>query len=142
VDDDGDRMTFTGDLTNVDPRLFYGDVYANCTANISAWTVCYYFENNCPVTLTTVVGMTHLGYAQFAATVLLPTALVNQIAADFWANRDYSKTYSDASRILDMSLNPLSGAPSGQGITDIANLRLYRSPNNLPQYALWTVLTR
>jgi hypothetical protein len=75
---------------------------------------------------------------------------VNQLLADLWANRDEDKTNeyerdgcseffkSDRS----IHLNTIgSGPPTGQGITDKTNLEAYRSPNNDPQYDLWTIET-
>lgn len=73
---------------------------------------------------------------------------VNQLLADLWTNRDHSKdniawdgiTYPKPGR--GISLNTVgSGAPTGQGIIDKANLEAYRSPNNDPACNLWTITT-
>ena len=71
------------------------------------------------------------------------SAEVNQLLADLWANRDIAKTNDllinhDSLRCI--KLNTVgTGAPTGQGLTDLANLRAYRSPGNDPAYALWTI---
>lgn len=41
----------------------------------------------------------------------------------------------------DKQYHLYAGAPTGQGLTDLAALRAYRSPNNDAQYALWTIET-
>lgn len=87
-----------------------------------------------------VTSITGLCYLYVYTTVTLTSANVNQLLADFWANRDAAKIRTD--RYIDIRGSVTSGAPTGQGITDAANLAAYRSPNNDPTKALWTVLTR
>ena len=65
---------------------------------------------------------------------------INQLLADFWGNKDAPKTRSE--RVINLQAAPGTQAPTGQGLIDKAALAAYRSPNNLPQYALWTVTTR
>lgn len=63
---------------------------------------------------------------------------VNQILADFWANKDAARpelTYHG--RVISLS----GAAPTGQGLTDKAALQAYRSPNNDAGEPLWTVTT-
>jgi hypothetical protein len=120
VDDDGDRMNFTGDLTNVDPGFFYADAFENCSANISAWTQCYYIENTCPnITVTTVIGMPALGYFQLP-NVVMSSAVVNQLLADFRTNVATVKGYgpSEITRTFDVQGAIGTGAPTGQGLID------------------------
>jgi len=118
--DDAGNMTVTGDITDIDPTFFYGNVYENVSADISAWHACYYLENNCPnITGTTIVGMVACGYFQPHASVLT-TAQVNQFLADLRANVATVKGYgpSEGQRSFDVSGAIGSGAPSGQGLID------------------------
>ena len=87
-----------------------------------------------------VTNIKGLCYLYIHTTVILSSANVNQILADFWLNKDEPKSRND--RTIDIRGSLSSGAPTGQGITDAANLAAYRSPNNDPTKALWTVLTR
>jgi len=70
----------------------------------------------------------------------LTSANVNQLLADFWANKDLPKI--GTVRAIDIRGKSTSGAPTGQGITDKAALQAYRSPNPPGTAALWTVTTR
>lgn len=70
------------------------------------------------------------------------SAEVNQLLADVWANKDDNKTDTDGftTPYRSIGFNTVgSGAPTGQGLTDLAALRAYRSPNNDGAYALWTI---
>ena len=87
-----------------------------------------------------VTNIKGLCYLYIHTTVILSSANVNQILADFWLNKDEPKSRNE--RTIDIRGSLSSGAPTGQGITDAANLAAYRSPNNDPTKALWTVLTR
>lgn len=73
-------------------------------------------------------------------TCTLTSENVNQILADFWANRNYAK--GGTQRIINIAGNATSGAPTGQGITDKDALKLERSPNPPGTAALWIVTTR
>lgn len=88
--------------------------------------------------LITVPNVTNLPKLSFAnlQILVLTSANVNQILADLWANRDESKPYN----FRNIALNGAgSGAPTGQGLTDLAALRAYRSPNNDPTKNLWVI---
>jgi len=72
--------------------------------------------------------------------LLLTSNNINQILADMWANRDVAK--ATTTRYIDLTGVVGSGAPTGQGLIDKANLQAYRSPNNDSSKPFWTVLTR
>lgn len=71
---------------------------------------------------------------------LLTSEQVNALLAQIWANRDEPK--GSITRSLNLSGKIGSGAPTGQGLIDKANLQNYSSPCNNPAYLLWTVTTR
>jgi peptidoglycan/xylan/chitin deacetylase (PgdA/CDA1 family) len=92
-------------------------------------------------TYSNATNLKSLSYIHSSST-LLTTANVNQLLADFWANRDEAKP-AEFNTLRKMFIhNPGNGAPSGQGIIDKAALQAYRSPGNNPIYDLWTVLTQ
>ena len=66
---------------------------------------------------------------------------VNAILAGLWANRNAAKPRTE--RVIDIGKDTPTpnAAPTGQGLTDKAALQAYRSPNNDPTKALWTVTT-
>jgi hypothetical protein len=72
----------------------------------------------------------------------LTTANQNQYLADFITNKDEAK--GDVAGItpirdIDLTGTLTTDKPTGQGLTDAAALRLYRSPNNNVAYPVWTV---
>ena len=66
---------------------------------------------------------------------------VNAVLAGLWANRDAAKSRTE--RVIDLGKDTPTpdAAPTGQGLIDKAALQAYRSPNNDPTKALWTVTT-
>ncbi len=92
------------------------------------------------VNYSSCAAVTGLSSLILPPTVVFTSANVNTLLANFWANRNANKGLTV--RLIDLRGAPGTGAPTGQGLIDKANLQAYRSPNNLPQYALWTVLTR
>ena len=66
---------------------------------------------------------------------------VNAILAGLWANRNAAKPRTE--RVIDIGKDSPTpnAAPTGQGLIDKAALAAYRSPNNDPTKALWTVTT-
>ena len=66
---------------------------------------------------------------------------VNAILAGLWANRNAAKPRTE--RVIDIGKDSPTpnAAPTGQGLIDKAALQAYRSPNNDPTKALWTVTT-
>ena len=90
------------------------------------------------VTAPSVINIKGLSVLRIFQTTLT-SSNVNQILADFWANKDEVKIRAERQIIIN---NAYSGAPSGQGLIDKANLQAYRTPNNEEEYALWTVTTR
>ena len=87
------------------------------------------------------ITATGLCYLLNGGLTVLDAAEVNAILAGFWANRDAAKTRAE--RIIDIGKDTPTpnAAPTGQGLTDKAALQAYRSPNNDPTKALWTVTT-
>ena len=65
---------------------------------------------------------------------------INQLLADFVANKDADKPRTE--RYINITAGVGTQPPSGQGLADRSLLASYRSPNNLTQYPLWTVVTR
>jgi hypothetical protein len=107
------------------------------TGSIAGLTsLSYYLVISGNITVPNVTNLTDLSY--FSGNQVLTSANVNQILADIWANRDAAKTYTF--RYFKLNVEG-SGAPTGQGITDLANLRAYRSPNDDPTKDLWTIDT-
>jgi len=72
--------------------------------------------------------------------IILASASINKILADFVANKDEAKPLTTR----NISLFGLGGssAPTGQGLTDKATLQAYHSPNNDLAYVVWAVGTR
>ena len=119
VDQYGTAINVTGDLTNVDPTLLYGDTIG-FTGDGSAWTNCYYIEDvYSSVNYTTLIGMTRLGYCQLRNRIYTETQ-INQFLADLRANVATVKGYapSETTRTFDLSGLPGTAAPTGQGLID------------------------
>lgn len=135
--------TLTGSVVGL-VNLTYLFVIGNNTltgsvAGLTNLTYLYVTGSN-TLEFPNVTNLKGLCYLYVSITVTLTSANVNQLLADFWANRDEPKSRTE--RIISIMGNTTSGAPTGQGITDAANLAAYRSPNNIGTNALWTVLTR
>ena len=92
------------------------------------------------ITVPNVTNITGLCSINLGSGDHLEEALVNQILADFWANRDAAKPI--ATRSINIAGVAGSHAPSGQGIIDKAALQEYSSPTPPGTAELWTVTTR
>lgn len=120
------------------PNIKFVQVFipTDLTGSIAGCVDLYYFFIAAgSVTAPNVTNLTDLSYLDMRH-IALTSDNVNQILADIWVNRDEPKTFSFR-RIYLSRVG--SGAPTGQGLTDLANLRAYRSPNNDPTKYLWTV---
>lgn len=135
--------TLYGDVTGL-TKMVYLELSGNnsVTGDIQYMTnlqVCYTFGTSI-LSVPNVTNIKGLLYLKLHDTVTLTSDNVNQILADFWANRDEPKLRTE--RIINIAGSLSSGSPTGQGIIDKAALQAYRSPNNDPTKALWTVTTR
>jgi len=125
-------------------HLLYANVTGtnSLTGDISALTLLYHFSvqgsNTC--SFSTVINLHSLDYLNVYTTVTLTSDNVNQLLADFWANRDYAKT--ESTRLISIAGSVTSGAPTGQGIIDKAALQAYHSPTPPGTAVFWTVTTR
>lgn len=119
VDDDDIALRITGDLTTVDPVLWYGSGSKYLSGDASAWTYNYYIETLGNFTATTIAGMTTNGYFQPEALITTST-IINQYLADIRANIDVVKGYqaSEGSRTFDLTGAVGNAAPTGQGLID------------------------
>lgn len=99
-------------------------------------------RGNNTITHPSVAKLKRLTNYIVASPCVLTTANVNQLLADFWANRDEDKYTTQTIRVINLMGGTGTGAPTGQGVIDKANLQNYRSPWNDPAKALWTVTTR
>lgn len=160
-------VKINGDMSNF-PIRYFSVVHdeSNLTADIDTWPDCFEILSHGSEQLTgslssltklqTYVcsgenGLTKpvrfnlnpkLIHFEPNASWVWSSAEVNQLLADLWASRDDDKTneYGWAKPTRHIKLNTSgSGAPTGQGITDLANLRAYRSPGNIGTNALWTI---
>lgn len=93
--------------------------------------------NTC--TYETVILLKGLCYINISENIIT-SENINQLLADFWANRDEQKLL--AIRTIGLYAKFGSGKPTGQGLIDKAALQEYRSPNMEEDKALWTVSTR
>lgn len=139
----GGTNTLTGDISNL-ILLTYLRVEGSNTlsGNIVNMTELQYeyVTGSNTMTFTNVTNLTHLCYLNVHTSVTLTSGVVNQLLADMWLNKDASKPLSD--RVINLAGNASSGAPTGQGITDKANLAAYSSPTPPGTAAVWTVTTR
>jgi prepilin-type N-terminal cleavage/methylation domain-containing protein len=155
--------TISGSVSNL-TLLTYFDVeglntISGSITNLTGMTLFRAFGNN---TLSgSVVGMTSLQYIAVGAAntitgwetaaanttglsylyqrgTVLTSAQVNAVLAGFWANRNAAKPRATERGIYIN--NPGNGAPTGQGITDKANLQAYLSPNGTGPM-VWSVTT-
>ena len=119
----------------------------NISGNVSSFTSLYNFyvdyvngSNTGTLLLPNATNLHVLARLQIGC-IQYTSEQENQILADFWANRDYAKP---GTTLRQINLNGAtgSGAPTGQGLVDEANLKAYRSPNNEAGYNLWTVTRR
>ena len=89
------------------------------------------------------VAATATGLCQFTqgGLTVLDATETNAVIAGVWANRDAAKSRTE--RVIDIGKDTPTpnAAPTGQGLIDKAALQAYRSPNNDPAKALWTVIT-
>lgn len=99
-------------------------------------------RGNNTITHPSVAKLKRLTNYIVSSPCVLTTANVNQLLADFWANRDDDKYTTQTIRVINLMGGTGTGAPTGQGVIDKANLQNYRSPWNDPAKALWTVTTR
>ena len=121
----GGSNTISGPVAGL-TRLTYLAVTGSNT--LSGW-------GSLAASATGLCQMTHGGLTVLDATE------VNAVLAGFWANRDAAK--SSTGRAIDLGKDTPTpdAAPTGQGLIDKAALEAYRSPNNDPTKALWTVTT-
>jgi hypothetical protein len=134
--------TVSGSVQNI-TGCIYLSIYGSNTvsgsiAGMTNLVLCDMDGNN-TITIPNVTNLTKL-YAIYGAVLgTLSSANVNQILADFWANKDVPKmaATSQYGRYIDLR-SMGSEAPTGQGIIDKANLQAYASPTGS---VLWTVLT-
>ena len=120
-------------------RVLGSNTLSGSVAGLTNLTYLYVSGSN-TLEFPNVTNITRLCYLQVHTTVTLTSENVNQLLADFWLNRDAPKPRAE--RTIDIRGSSSSGGPTGQGITDATNLAAYRSPDNNPANALWTVLTR
>jgi|WetSurMetagenome_2_1015567.scaffolds.fasta_scaffold00103_60 hypothetical protein len=148
-------------LSLADDNEAYGDV--------SGWTNTYYLGHNGIHLLTgTLSQMTRLQYYNggdaftkltrvnnmhqlcnfhMLASWLYSSAEINQILADFRANEDYPKVdpidgFEYGKNMRYIYLDGYGSEPAtGQGGLDLNHLRSYHSPNDDPQYDVWTIYT-
>lgn len=92
------------------------------------------------ITFTRANNLKNICFFYIYPTIVLTSANINQLLADFWTNKDESKPL--ANRTLNIAGHSSSGAPTGQGIIDKSALQAYRSPTPPGTAALWTVTTR
>jgi len=113
---------------------------ATISGSIAGLTLLRYFSvsSTCTITVPNVTNLHDLCY--LGGNTKFLSANVNQILADFVANKDYPKPRSE--RVINVGAWWQSQAPTGQGIIDKAALAAYRSPNNDGANALWTVTTK
>lgn len=138
-----DANTITGDISGLILMTSCTIAGVNTVSgSIAGWTVLQYcnITGNSTMTYPNVTNITGLCYLLVHTTTTLSSANVNQLLADFWANRNAAK--GRAERIINIAGNAASGAPSGQGATDKTNLGSERSPNPPGTASLWTVTTR
>jgi len=125
--------TVTGSVAGLTSLTYMGvggsNTLTGSVAGLTSLTNLLVTGNN-TVTIDSVVQMKGLSYLQTNYPVN-----VNQILADFVVNKDQPKPRIDRSILL--SGNAANYA-TGQGLTDAAFLRTYKSPNNTGP-AVWTV---
>jgi len=90
------------------------------------------------VKITNVTNIKGLRRLVIPQSIPFSAANINQIAADFWLNRNEAKIGA-TTRILNLMGHVLTEAPTGQGITDIEALRTYSYPQGV---VVWTVTAR
>jgi len=135
--------TLSGSVTALTKMIYLeltGDT--SVTGDIQYMTdlqVCYTYGTSV-LSIPNVTLITGLLSLRVHDTVTLTSANVNQILADFWANKDEPKLRTERHIWIEGSVS--SGAPTGQGITDKSALEAYRSPNDVGTNDLWSVLTR
>jgi hypothetical protein len=129
----------SGDISTCS-SLSYLFIYGNTITGSLAGLTDLYSITILETTSATIPNVTNLlTLTNILVSALFDTANVNQILADVWANRDQAKV--GGFRRIDLTRNGASGAPSGQGITDKANLQAYSSPTPPGTAPLWTILT-
>lgn len=117
--------TITGDIAQVGSSSMYA---------------CFIAPTATGFTYSSVAGLPAMADFTISAGYVITSANVNQLLADFWANRNAAKTGS--TRLIDLQGSASSGGPTGQGILDAEALRAYSSPTPPGTASLWTVNTR
>lgn len=138
----GNNTNF-GDISNLTQCTWmYIGSNNTCSGDIAGLTLLTDFTmgNSSTVTYSTVRKIKGLGTLSTGTGVTLTSDNVNQILSDLWFNRDEPKP--NGGRTISLTAKAGSGAPTGQGIIDKANLQNYRSPLNDPTKNLWTITTR
>ncbi|MFA5409713.1 MAG: hypothetical protein WC343_13160, partial [Bacilli bacterium] len=116
-----------------------GTTITGSIAGLTNLRYCYMAYSS-GVTYPNVTNLKGLCLLVISFNYVISSENVNQLLADFWANKDEAKPITN--RVIHLSGKAGSGAPTGQGITDKTALQAYRSPNNDGQYSVWTVTTR
>lgn len=137
----GGISIFTGNVSNIiNVRSLtlgcYNSVYGDLAVLTKAyWIYVGQIGNTSNVTCSGAINLKECGNLIVnGGNTYLSVTQVNQILADFWANRDEPHSYTGDRTIY------LKGAqPTGQGIIDMAALKAYRTPNNNGAYNLWAV---
>jgi len=148
--------TLHGSVTN-DTMLFYigvggtGSSVTGSLANLKNLALCYQSNYDKP---TRFINNPQLCYFEGNPSYTWTSAEINQLLADLWANRDVFRRPVDAYgnywpniggiggiRYINLLGSQSTGAPTGQGLIDLQNLRNYITPPNYYN-TTWTILTR
>ena len=137
--------TLSGDISGLISLTYFTNISAtsNHTGNIVNLTSLYHLDltfSPSSLTFTNVTALKQLCVLKFSPAQVCTEAVINQILADFWTNKDEAK--GSANRIIDLRGAVHNNAPIGQGLTDAAALAAYHSPTPPGTAALWTVSYR
>jgi len=150
--------TIHGDISNC-IKLYYlglGGPYGGFTGaldNLVNLALCYYSPNNVFTKPVRMINMPQICWLVGPhPTWHFTSSEINQLLADLWANRDVFRRPIDENgnqwpdyggiggmRYIDISGAADSQPPTGQGLTDLANLRNYITPPNYLD-TKWTIL--
>ena len=117
-------------------QMFKASSESGSIAGLTNLAIFFTYSQN--ITVPNVTNLTKLS-SFFTPGIVLLAANVNQILADVWTNRNVAKP--SVSRSINLQAATGSDAPTGQGLIDKAALQAYRTPNDDPAYALWTINT-
>jgi hypothetical protein len=133
--------TLSGSVENLTALTYLSVHGSNTTSgNVSLLTNLQWLtvSGQSTITVPNVTNLTSLCQITLSA-IVLTSANVNQLLADFWANRNAPKPRTE--RTINLSGKSGSGAPTGQGLIDKTNLQSYKSPNDTYS-TVWNVTTR